>query len=171
MGVTREPSDNPALREGTFVGLADRTTLIARNGRECPIDDSVAPIRDGSGAVVRAVLVFRNIAGRKRAEEELRQAAERTRSILEAVSDGFYSLDCDWRFVCLNPQAERLMNRPRRAVAGQIRLVGIPRGSRGDFDTFYHLAMNGTERAASASSRSGCASSRNASRSPSKPPT
>ncbi len=50
---TRQPVENPALRalrEGTVVGLANHTILIARDGTERPIDDSAAPMRDAAGA-------------------------------------------------------------------------------------------------------------------------
>src|SRR5271166_2871505 len=60
---TRQPVENPVLRalgEGTIVGLANHTILVARDGTERPIDDSAAPIRDDSGAPVGAVLVFRD---------------------------------------------------------------------------------------------------------------
>ena len=48
-----QPVENPALRalrEGTIVGLANHTILIARDGTERPIDDSAAPIRDEARA-------------------------------------------------------------------------------------------------------------------------
>jgi PAS domain S-box-containing protein len=51
---TRAPVENPAtnaLRAGTVVGLANHTVLITRDGRDCPIDDSAAPIRKEEGKV------------------------------------------------------------------------------------------------------------------------
>ena len=66
-------AENPAdraLREGAVVGLANHTVLIARDGTERPIDDSAAPIRDDDGAVTGAVLVFRDVAGRRDAERD-----------------------------------------------------------------------------------------------------
>jgi PAS domain S-box-containing protein len=68
---TRRQAENPVakvLREGTIVGLANHTILLARHGAEVPIDDSAAPIRDMSGKIVGVVLVFRDIAERKQAE-------------------------------------------------------------------------------------------------------
>ena len=47
---TRAKVENPVakvLREGTISGLANHTVLIAHDGTEIPIDDSVAPIRVG----------------------------------------------------------------------------------------------------------------------------
>ena len=71
---TRAKVENPtfrALREGVVVGLANHTVLIARDGTERPIDDSAAPIRDAEGQITGAVLVFRDITARKKAEDEL----------------------------------------------------------------------------------------------------
>ena len=56
------------LRDGLVVGLANHTLLIARDGRELPIDDSAAPIRDGVGEIMGVVLVFRDVRERKEAE-------------------------------------------------------------------------------------------------------
>ena len=70
---SRQPVDNPALRAlsaGTIVGLANHTILIAKDGKEWPIDDSAAPIRNEQGEVVGTVLVFRDISERKRMELE-----------------------------------------------------------------------------------------------------
>jgi PAS domain S-box-containing protein len=61
---TRQPIAIPVietLAQGTIQGLANHTVLIARDGSECDIADSCAPIRDRNGQVVGAVLVFRNV--------------------------------------------------------------------------------------------------------------
>ncbi len=76
---TRQPVENPALRAlevGAVMGLANHTVLIARDGTERPIDDSAAPIRDETGAVVGVVLVFRDITQRREAEAVRRRAHE-----------------------------------------------------------------------------------------------
>ena len=64
---TRKPVENPALRalkQGTIVGLANHTILIAKDGTERPIDDSAAPIRNAAGSIAGSVLVFRDISNR-----------------------------------------------------------------------------------------------------------
>ncbi len=70
------PKRNPKI-----VGLANHTILIARDGIENPIDDTGAPIRDDDGTIVGVVLVFRDIADRKIAEESLRRSEERLRAM------------------------------------------------------------------------------------------
>jgi len=88
---TRRQVENPiakVLREGTVVGLANHTILIARHGAEVPIDDSAAPIHDAGGKIVGVVLVFRDIAERKRAEDAIQQSEERFRLVFENAPIG-----------------------------------------------------------------------------------
>jgi PAS domain S-box-containing protein len=69
---TRHTVESPVarvLKKGAVVGLANHTLLLAKNGLEIPIDDSAAPIRDESGNLHGAVLVFRDVSEKKRAEE------------------------------------------------------------------------------------------------------
>ncbi|MFO1424335.1 MAG: GAF domain-containing protein [Candidatus Competibacteraceae bacterium] len=76
--------ENPVqrvLREGTVVGLANHTLLIARDGTERPIADSGAPIRDGSGVITGVVLVFRDQTEERAAEAEVRRSEARLRSL------------------------------------------------------------------------------------------
>ena len=91
---TRRPAEDPVgrvRREGVVVGLANHTLLIAKGGTETPIDDSAAPIRDNEGRVAGVVLVFRDIAERRRQEaviEEQRRLAEFGRDIGQAFTEG-----------------------------------------------------------------------------------
>ncbi len=85
---TGEPAANPVnrvLAEGVTVGLANHTLLIRRDGSEIPIDDSAAPKVDRRGAVLGAVLVFRDISDKRRAEKErealLADLAERNKEL------------------------------------------------------------------------------------------
>jgi PAS domain S-box-containing protein len=75
---TREPIENPAtraLREGQVVGLPHQALLLAPEGREVPIDDSAAPIRDAAGLVSGVVLVFRDVTEERAASAQLRDLA------------------------------------------------------------------------------------------------
>ena len=46
-------------------------------------------------------------------EIALRESERRNVEILESITDGFVTLDRDWRFVFVNPEAARLMRRSR----------------------------------------------------------
>ena len=77
------------LAQGTTLGLANHTIVIARDGSECDIADSCAPIRDRSGQVVGAVLVFRDVTERKRLDQVLHEknaALERASVVAETAN-------------------------------------------------------------------------------------
>jgi PAS domain S-box-containing protein len=73
---TRQPFPIPVtatLAHGTTQGMANHTVLIARDGSECAIADSCAPIRDRAGVVIGAVVVFRDVTELQRFERTLRE--------------------------------------------------------------------------------------------------
>lgn len=67
-------------REGIVVGLANHTTLVARDGREIPIEDSGAPIKDQDGKVIGVIVVFHDVSERRRTAREREQLLERERA-------------------------------------------------------------------------------------------
>ncbi len=74
-----------ALTSGQAVGAAGRAVLLARDGREIPIAHNAASIRQAQGSVSGAVLVFRDISDRQRAEEALRAKTAELEAIMAAV--------------------------------------------------------------------------------------
>jgi PAS domain S-box-containing protein len=116
--TTRQTVESPVtrvLREGTIAGLANHTVLVARDGREIPIDDSGAPIRDQQGTVVGVVLVFRDITARKRAEE----ASLRLASIVEFSGDAIVSQRLDGVLLSWNAAAARMFGYSESEMVGQ----------------------------------------------------
>lgn len=119
---TRQPVENPVekvLREGVVVGLANHTLLIAKDGTERPIDDSAAPIRDASGAVIGVVLIFRDVTEQRHAEQELQTSDARKSAILETALDCIITMDHQGKVVEFNPAAERTFGYPRAEILGQ----------------------------------------------------
>ncbi len=76
------------LREGQTIALANHTALIARDGREVPIEDSAAPIRDAAGNLAGAVLVFHDVTQRRRAQEALRESEQRLSTLGDNLPGG-----------------------------------------------------------------------------------
>jgi len=60
-----------------------------------------------------------SVARERRGEEALRQSNARLLSVLESITDGFFTLDADSRITYLNAQAERLLRRTRQDVIGR----------------------------------------------------
>ena len=136
---TREPVEDPverAIKDRTAVKLANHTSLVSRNNRVWPIDDCAAPILAADGTVAGAVLVFRDVAERRRvdaeraqvlAEERVARAsvervnrakdeflamlAHELRNPLAAILNGVVTLD---RIGAMSPEAVRVRSIVRK---------------------------------------------------------
>src|SRR5229473_1061990 len=109
---TRRPVENPVkkvFREGKVVGLADHTLLLSKDGKECDIEDSAAPILTDTGQGFGVVLVFRDITQKKRAEEETKRQKELLQLILGSIADGVVVADANGKFLLFNAAAEHIV--------------------------------------------------------------
>ena len=115
---TRQPVENPVtkvLRDGVVVGLANHTVLIARDGREVPIDDSGAPVRGEDGSIAGVVLVFRDVTESRRAVEARLHLA----AIVESSDDAIIGESLDGKVTSWNRGAERLYGYKAEEIVGQ----------------------------------------------------
>ncbi len=95
---TRQPLVNPVQRvmaHGEVVGLENHTTLLARDGQECQIADSAAPIRDASGQIVGVVLVFSDVSEKYRVEKTLAKTTSLLAHTAELAKVGSWELDLE----------------------------------------------------------------------------
>jgi PAS domain S-box-containing protein len=123
---TREKVESPltkVLIDGVTVGLANHTVLIAQDGTEVPIDDSAAPIRGEDGALQGAVLVFRDITARRKAELAQRLLA----GIVESSDDAIISKDVNGIVTSWNKGAERIFGYSAEEMMGKpIAVIAAP---------------------------------------------
>jgi diguanylate cyclase (GGDEF)-like protein/PAS domain S-box-containing protein len=70
------------------------------------------------------------------------EAAGRIGSILESISDGFFSLDRQWRFTYLNAAAERLLGRRRAELLGSDVWEAFPDAVGTEFEAVYRHVMD-----------------------------
>jgi two-component system cell cycle sensor histidine kinase/response regulator CckA len=76
-GKDREAVENPvarAIRERVLVGGPEPVLLVSRSGSELPVEHSASPVRDVSGEIQGAILVFRDIGKRLQLEEQATHA-------------------------------------------------------------------------------------------------
>ena len=118
---TRQPATTPVmdtLAHGTIQGLANHTVLIARDGSECDIADSCAPIRDREARVIGAVLVFRDVTKEYGVQQALRDQQFYTRSLIESNIDALMTTDPFGIITDANKQMEALTGCTRDELIG-----------------------------------------------------
>lgn len=119
--TTGAPAEIPVhrvLKEGVVVGLANHTVLRAKNGAQCPIEDSAAPIRSSDGRLIGVVLVFHDVSEKKAAEAQLVESERRFRlwTELNVIAAGVS--DLQGTFLEANDALLRLLGHTREELAG-----------------------------------------------------
>lgn len=112
---TRQAADIPVdlvLATGKIQSLANHTTLIARDGREIPIADSAAPVRDKNDYILGVVLVFRDVTSE-------RYEQERFKTVVEAAPSAMIMFDVTRRITLVNSQTEKIFGYARDELLGQ----------------------------------------------------
>jgi two-component system CheB/CheR fusion protein len=115
---TRVPGEDlvhRVLTEGRVIALSNHMMLVARDGTECPIADSAAPIQDEAGAVLGAVLVFRDIAEERQHKRELQRLA----AIVSSSSDAIIGESLQGEITAWNAGAEALFGYFAAEVIGR----------------------------------------------------
>jgi hypothetical protein len=111
--IQEEESRQPAaditvkvLRENSVATLSNHTILLAKDGREIPIDDSAAPIHDDAGNVTGVVLVFRDVTRRRNERRKLEESESRYRLMFESHPEAMWVFDVSTlAFIAVNEAA------------------------------------------------------------------
>jgi PAS domain S-box-containing protein len=92
-------------------------TLTTKTGHTIVVEGSIN-CKVVEGKVVAVRCLFRDITERKQAEAETLELAERLTSTLESLTDGFFTIDREWRFTYVNRAAEQMFKLPRAELLG-----------------------------------------------------
>lgn len=152
---TRQPCADPVskvLQTGEVVGLANHTSLLAKNGREYQIADSAAPIRDDQGIVHGVILVFHDVTEDYRRQEELRKSEERFRGLFQHSINAIalHEIICneegkpvDYRFLALNSAFEEMTGLKVEKLIGKTVLEVLPGTERSWINNYGRVALTG----------------------------
>jgi len=102
---TRVAAENPVakvLRDGKVIGLANHTLLVAKDGTECPIDDSAAPILDQRGRISGVVLIFHDVTRQRQIVQALERSESYYRSLIEISPQGVWMTNPDGALLYVN---------------------------------------------------------------------
>jgi len=73
---------------------------------------------------------------------ELAAANDRLNSVLSSITEAYVSLDTQWRFLAVNPAAERhIFNRPASELLGKVIWAEYPQTIGGEVDQHYRRAV------------------------------
>ncbi|MFZ1109966.1 MAG: PAS domain S-box protein [Rhodomicrobium sp.] len=87
------PRDWPCPKALRGETAANVEYLIRRPGGETYCSSNFAPIRDGNGEIIGAVVTARDITEQKRAEKRLRESEAQLRSIIDTAADAIVVVD------------------------------------------------------------------------------
>ncbi|MFW6268510.1 MAG: PAS domain S-box protein [Bacillota bacterium] len=107
---TGEPVKNPVskvLENGKIVGMANDTTLIARDGTERQISDSAAPIRDFNDNIKGVVLVFSDVSEEYELRKKLKDTKEELETFFDLTPDLLCIADIEGNFIKVNKAWEK----------------------------------------------------------------
>jgi len=93
--------------------------IVMPDGRVKNIEERWQAFLDEEGKPVRVAGTCREITDRVRAEEELRQAEERIRAILEYSPNWIFLKDTEGRYLLVNTEVERVFGRSQEQIKGK----------------------------------------------------
>ncbi len=119
-GTPYARSDCPMFHslERGEINYSEEEVLWRKDGSLFPVAYTSAPLRK-DGAIIGAVVVFRDITQRKKGEETLRERQYRLKTILSTSNEGFWEVDNDARTLAVNQAMCAILGRSREEVLGK----------------------------------------------------
>ncbi len=125
---------NEFRREGHFLSEETRPT---KSGRIIHVSISASAVYDNQGRQVGLVSVTKDITEKKQIEQQLRllnqhltqEVSRKTNQInhvFDRITDGFFSLDKDWRFLYLNKRMGEIVHHTPDSLVGTIIWESFP---------------------------------------------
>jgi PAS domain S-box-containing protein len=139
--VDRSVADIDRVVAGEGDSYAFDQRYIRKNGQVIWLHVSGSLVRDDEGTPRYFASQMVDITKHK--EEEIDRAAthQRTRQVLERITDGFYALDREWCFTYVNEAAELMLDRTRQELLGRNVWVAFPEAVETPLYASYQRAM------------------------------
>jgi len=127
------------IAEGT--PLDEEFRFITAKGRQLWVRVIGEAVRDPDGKIIRIQGALQDVDEEHRLREQASAMADRLKRTLESITEGFITLDRDYRFTFINPEAERLMVRTPEEVMGKVLWDLYPNLEGTVFGDAYRKAM------------------------------
>ena len=142
------PEHRERIREAFYACATDAEPfdellqIITAKGKRIWVRAIGEPEHDGDDRVRAVRGALQDVTELIEAQQRAKRLSDRLRDTLENISDAFFTLDRDWRFVFLNAQAERLVERSRDALVGRSIWAEFPDAVGTTFQLQYEAAVN-----------------------------
>ena len=103
----------------------------------------VYAFRLGGHGSHKVAILFNDISARKASEDALKASENRSRAILESITDGFFALDGDWRITYINAAGERFLDRTPGGLIGKSLWDEFPGTVGSEFERVYRRVVAG----------------------------
>jgi PAS domain S-box-containing protein len=113
-----------------------------KDGSEFWVELNIVPISNNEGKVTHWVALQREITERKQAEAALVASKQQISKIIESITDGFFTVDEQWRFTYVNQKAEQILQRDRAELLGQNVWQVFPEIVGSTLEREFHNAIN-----------------------------
>ena len=104
---------------GNGVPFNEVLQIVTAKGRKLWVRTIGEPLRNEAGQIVAVQGAFQDITDLIDARDQAAELSEQLRTTMENMSSAFYLLDADWRFIFVNPMAEKTLNRSRDDLLGR----------------------------------------------------
>jgi PAS domain S-box-containing protein len=115
-GMSADDEVLQVLEKRQILSVANNVALIARDGREIPVEHSAAPILASEEKVIGVVLVFRDVAERR--QEQIATAEQA--ALLELTQDSVFVIDMEGAVQFWSRGAEIMFGYTKAQAAGKI---------------------------------------------------
>jgi PAS domain S-box-containing protein len=105
-----EPGILARLRRGERIHHYE-TVRLRKDGRLIDVSLSVSPMRDGSGQIVGASKIARDVSERKQAQRKLQESEQRLQQLMAAIPAAIYTTDAEGKITYFNEAAVALAGR------------------------------------------------------------
>jgi PAS domain S-box-containing protein len=145
--IYADPADRAVFlrRIGKTGFVKDEVRFKRKDGTVLDSERTVVPVKDGSGNVTAYQGIIRDITGRKRAEEALRQANEYLDNLFDRASAPIIVWDPLYRITRFNQAFERLAGRTASEVLGQSLEIIFPAASEENSTALIQKTVSGEQ--------------------------
>jgi PAS domain S-box-containing protein len=114
---------------------------MTAKGRRIWVRSIGEAVRDAAGKIIRLQGAFQDISEQKAAEAHMLALEARLITTLESITDGFYLVDKDWKFIYLNGPAERMLKRRREDLLDKNLWQEFPEAAGTRIEREFHLTV------------------------------